>query len=248
MAGHNKWSKIKRKKGVNDARRSKIWARIAKDIQVAARTGGGDPGMNARLALAIGKAKGENMPKDNIERAIKRGTGEIEGADYEEVTYEGYGPCGIAVFVECLTDNTNRSVADIRHLFGKSGGNLGTNGSVAYLFERKGIIEVPAEGLDEMELFELVAEAGAEDLEKDEDSFTVTVPVEAFGAVSSALASAGIESTSSDLQRVATTTTSLSTEDAAKVLKLVDHLEDHQDVQAVYTTLAFDEAALAAIS
>ncbi|MGA0256000.1 MAG: YebC/PmpR family DNA-binding transcriptional regulator, partial [Rhodothermales bacterium] len=142
MAGHNKWSKIKRQKAVTDARRSKSCARITRDIMVAAREGGGDPGMNARLALAVEKAKAENMPKDNITRAIKRGTGEIQGADYEEISYEGYGPYGIAIFVEALTDNTNRTVADVRHLFGKYGAGLGQSGSVAFQFERKGIFDI----------------------------------------------------------------------------------------------------------
>src|SRR5690606_20864376 len=193
MAGHNKWSKIKRKKGVADARRSKVWARITRDIMVAAREGGGNPDMNARLALAVDKAKAENMPKDNIERAIKRGTGEIAGADYEEVAYEGYAPGGIAVFVEALTDNTNRTVADLRSLFTKAGGNLGTAGSVAFLFDQKAVFEIPAEGRTEDDLVLLAAEAGAEDLRREDDAFVVQAPVEAFGAVPAALQGAGIE-------------------------------------------------------
>ena len=187
MAGHNKWSKIKRKKGAADAKRSKIWARITRDIMIAAREGGGSPDMNARLALAVDKAKAENMPKDNIERAIKRGTGEIEGADYEELSYEGYAANGVAVFVEALTDNTNRTVADLRSLFSKAGGNLGTSGSVAFLFEQKALFEIPADGLGEDDLFLLVAAAGAEDLRREdaEDGavFVVEAPVEAFGDV-----------------------------------------------------------------
>lgn len=248
MAGHNKWSKIKRKKGANDAKRSKVWARITRDIMLAARDGGGDPGMNARLALAVDKAKAENMPKDNIERAIKRGTGEIEGADYEEVSYEGYAPGGVAVLVEVLTDNTNRSVADVRHAFSKYGGNLGTNGSVAYLFNRKGALELNAEGLDELELFELVAEAGAEDLEQDGDTFSVTTPVEAFGAVQAALNEAGIEPAEAHLVYLPTTTVTLGPDEARRVVKLIESLEDLDDVQAVYTTLHFDEATLEAVS
>ena len=181
-----------------DARRSKVWARITRDIMIAAREGGGSPDMNARLALAVDKAKAENMPKDNIERAIKRGTGEIEGADYEEVTYEGYGPSGVAIFVETLTDNTNRTVADLRSLFSKAGGNLGTSGSVAFLFDQKAIFEVPAapedgEAVTEDDLFLLVAEAGAEDLRREDDVFVIEAPVEAFGDVQEALAEAGIE-------------------------------------------------------
>ncbi|MDX1531821.1 MAG: YebC/PmpR family DNA-binding transcriptional regulator [Rhodothermales bacterium] len=253
MAGHNKWSKIKRKKGVADARRSKVWARMVRDIMIAAREGGGDPEMNARLALAVEKAKAENMPKDNIERAIKRGTGEIEGADYEEMTYEGYGPGGVAFFVECLTDNTNRTVADVRHAFSKHGGNLGTSGSVAYLFERKGLIEVPAEGadgtaIDEDELFLVVAEAGAEDLRREEGTFVVTTPVDAFAQVQEAVEAAGIEPAEAALARIPTTTTRLDAEEAAKALRLVEALEDLQDVQEVYTTLELDEATAAALS
>jgi YebC/PmpR family DNA-binding regulatory protein len=247
MAGHNKWSKIKRKKGVADARRSKVWARITRDMMIAAREGGGNPDMNPRLALAVEKAKGENMPKDNIERAIKRGTGEIAGSDYEEMTYEGYAPGGVAVFVECLTDNTNRTVADVRHAFTKHGGNVGTSGSVAYLFERKGQFEVPAEGLSEDDLFLLVAEAGADDLRQEEGTFVVTAPMEAFAAVQSALAEAGIEPAEAELVRIPTTTTRPSAEDAQRVLKLIDMLEELQDVQNVFTTLDVDEETLAAM-
>ncbi|MEM6327306.1 MAG: YebC/PmpR family DNA-binding transcriptional regulator [Bacteroidota bacterium] len=250
MAGHNKWSKIKRKKGVADARRSKIWARITRDMMVAAREGGGDPSMNARLGLAVEKAKAENMPKDTIERAIKRGTGEIEGADYEEVSYEGYGPNGIAVFVETLTDNTNRTVADLRSLFSKAGGNLGTSGSVAFLFDQKAVFEIPAapeegEALTEDDLFLLVADAGAEDLRREDDVFVVEAPVEAFGGVQAALAEADIEPAEAGLQRIPTTTTALASDDAAKVLRLLDQLDDHQDVQAVYSTLEMDDETLA---
>ncbi|HUF09902.1 MAG TPA: YebC/PmpR family DNA-binding transcriptional regulator [Rhodothermales bacterium] len=248
MSGHSKWSKIKRKKGANDAKRSKVWARITRDIMIAARDGGGNPDMNAKLALAVEKAKSENMPKENIDRAIKRGTGEIEGAEYVEVTYEGYGPHGVAFFVEVLTDNTNRSVADIRHLFSKTGGNLGTSGSVAFLFERKGVIEIPAGSLSETALFDIVADAGAEDLELDDDVFSITTSVEAFGPVTFALAEAGVEPESAGLIRIPTTTTTLSSDEAGKVLRLLEGLEDHQDVQAVFTTLELDDAVVAAMS
>ena len=252
MAGHNKWSKIKRKKAGNDAKRSKIWARITRDLMVAAREGGGDPSMNAKLALSVDKAKAENMPKDNIERAIKRGTGEIEGADYEEGSYEGYGPGGIAIFVETLTDNTNRTVADVRSLFSKAGGNLGTSGSVAFLFDQKATFEIPVTERDEDELFLLVADAGAEDLRRESgdegEVFVVEAPVEAFGDVQAALADAGIEPSEAGLQRIPTTTTKLSTADAAGVLRLLDGLEDHQDIQAVYSTLEMDDETLEAMS
>lgn len=247
MSGHNKWSKIKRKKGANDAKRSKVWARITRDLMLAARDGGGDPGMNPKLALAVDKAKAENMPKDNVERAIKRGTGEIESAFYEEMSYEGYGPGGVAVFVEVLTDNLNRSVAEVRHAFSKHGGNLGTSGSVAYLFERKGSIDVPAD-LDELELLELVAEAGGEDLERDGDTFTITTPVEAFGAVQAALREKGVESSDATLEYVPTTTVSLQADEARRVARLIEALEDLDDVQSVYTTLELDEATVEAVS
>ena len=252
MAGHNKWSKIKRKKGAADAKRSKVWARITRDLMIAAREGGGSPDMNARLALAVDKAKAENMPKDNIERAIKRGTGEIEGADYEELSYEGYGPNGVAVFVEALTDNTNRTVADLRSLFSKAGGNLGTSGSVAFLFEQKAVFEIPAGGLSEDDLFLLVADAGADDLRREDDgdgaAFVVEAPVEAFGEVQAALADAGVEPSEAALHRVPTTTTRLAPDQAAKVLRLLDQLDDHQDVQAVFSTLEMDEATLASLA
>ncbi|MXW63263.1 MAG: YebC/PmpR family DNA-binding transcriptional regulator [Bacteroidetes bacterium SB0662_bin_6] len=250
MAGHNKWSKIKRHKAKTDQRRSKIWARISRDITVAAREAGGDPGMNASLALAVEKAKAENMPKDNIERAIKRGTGEIQGEDYEEVTYEGYGPHGVAVFVETLTDNRNRTVADLRHLFSKGGGSLGKSGSVAYLFERKGVIETSSSGQphDELALFEIVAEAGAEDMQQEGDAYLIVTPPDLLEDVRRALERAGVEIGEAQLIREPSTTVALSGDDARKVLRLIGHIDDHQDVQAVFTTLDMNEETLAALS
>ena len=248
MAGHNKWSKIKRKKGVTDARRSKVWARISRDITVASREGGGDAGMNPRLALAIEKAKAENMPKDNIERAVKRGTGEIEGQDYVEATYEGYGPHGVAIFVEALTENTNRTVADLRHLFTKAGGSLGQSGSVGYLFDRKGVFDIPANQTDELTLFELAVDAGAEDVVQDEDSFVVTCPVEIFSSVQTALEGAGIIPDDASLQRIANTTVQLEPDKAVKIARLLEKIEDHQDVQAIFSTMEMDDATLAAIA
>lgn len=248
MSGHNKWSKIKRQKAVTDAKKSKSWARIARDIMVAAREGGGDPGMNAKLALSVDKAKSENMPKDNVERAIKRGTGEIQGADYEEMTYEGYAPGGVAVFVEALTDNTNRTVADLRAMFAKAGGSLGQSGSVAFMFDRKGQFEIPADKADEMSLFELVAEAGAEDLQLDDDVFVVTTPVEAFGAVQKALEKSKIEATEAELIRIPTLTKKVDADTARKVLALLDKIEEFQDVQSVYSTLEYDDETVAALS
>lgn len=250
MAGHNKWSKIKRHKAKTDQRRSKIWARISRDVTVAAREGGGEPGMNASLALAIEKAKAENMPKDNIERAIKRGVGEIQGEDYEEVTYEGYGPHGVAVFVETLTDNRNRTVADLRHLFSKGGGSLGKSGSVAYLFERKGVMEISSSGQphDELTLFEIVVEAGAEDMQREEDAYLVVTPPDLLEDVRRALELAGVEIGEAQLIMEPSTTVALSGDDARKVLRLIGHIDDHQDVQAVFTTLDMSEETLAALS
>lgn len=248
MAGHNKWSKIKRQKAKADKRKSKVWARLSRDITIAAREGGGDPEMNAALSVVVEKAKGENMPKDNIERAVKRGTGEIQGEDYEEISYEGYGPHGVAVFVETLTDNTNRTVADLRHLFGKAGGSLGKTGSVGYLFERRGVIEVPAADHDELSLFEIVVESGADDMQREEDVFIITTPVEQLDVVESALERAGIDIEEAHLVRAPTTTVTLAEGDAQKVMRLVEQLEDHQDVQSVFTTLEFDGAAVAALS
>lgn len=248
MAGHNKWSKIKRQKAATDKKKSKIWARITRDIMVAARDNGGDPDMNPKLSLAIEKAKEENMPKDNVERAIKRGTGEIEGADYEEMTYEGYAPGGVAVFIEALTDNTNRTVADVRHIFSKAGGSLGQSGSVAFQFDRKGVFDIPADEIDEMELFELVVDAGAEDLTSEDGHFIVTTPVESFGSVQAALEEAGIEPEESGLQRIPTTTTKLDPDSARKVANLIEKLEESDDIQSVYTTLEFDDSTVEALS
>lgn len=248
MSGHSKWSTIKRAKAATDAKRSKIWARLTRDIMTAAREGGGDVNMNPRLATAVDKAKSENMPKDNITRAIKRGTGEIEGADYVETTYEGYGPHGIAIFVEALTDNTNRTVADVRHLFGRYGAGLGNSGSVAFQFDRKGIFEIPAEGNEEMTLFELVVDAGAEDMVEEGGIFIVTTPVESFGSVSASLENAGITVVEAALLRIPTATTRLDADAAKSVGKLLELLEANQDIQAVYSTLELDDSTIEALS
>ena len=246
MAGHNKWSKIKRQKAKEDKKKSKKWARLSREIAVAAREGGGDPEMNADLANAIERAEAENMPKDTIERAVKRGTGELEGQDYEPATYEGYAPHGIAVFIDAMTDNNNRTVADLRFLFNKYNGNLGKDGSVGYLFEQKGQFVIPADGVDELELFEIVVEAGAEDLEEDDGLFIVTTPVEAFANVETALEEAGIEPEDADFIRIPTTTQPLDEGNAETVFKLIEELEDHDDVESVYTTLDQNGEALTA--
>jgi YebC/PmpR family DNA-binding regulatory protein len=237
MAGHSKWANIKRQKAVTDSRRAKVWARLTRDIMVAAREGSGDPSMNAKLALAVDKGKAANMPKDNIERAIKRGTGEIQGEDFQEMTYEGYAVGGVALFVDALTDNPNRTVADLRAMFSRGGGSLGQSGSVAFMFERKGVFEIEAEGRDELETLELVADAGADDLEREGDVFVVTAPVEAFGAVQKALDDAGVEPREAGLKRIPTTYTEVDEATARKVFALIDKIDDHQDVQEVYSTL-----------
>lgn len=244
MAGHNKWSKIKRQKAKEDKKKSKIWARLSREIATAAREGSGDPEMNADLANAIDRAEAAEMSKDTIERAIKRGTGELEGQNYEPATYEGYAPHGIAVFVEAMTDNNNRTVADLRHAFDKFGGNLGKDGSVAYLFEQKGRLEIPAGTVGEMELFETVVDAGAEDLRREDDAFVVTTPVERFDEVQTALDDAGLEPEEADIVRVPATTQSLGESERTTVENLLDALDDLDDVETVYTTLAEDGKAV----
>lgn len=249
MAGHNKWSKIKRQKAKEDKRKAKIWARITREITVAAREGGGDPDKNPTLATAVDAAKDANMPKDNIERAIKRGTGELEdGGDYEEQTYEGYSSNGVAVFVEALTDNLNRTVADVRHVFSKMGGNLGQSGSVDYLFERKGVIKIQANGHDEMEIFDITVGAGAEDIQERNGRFVVTTPFKAFNGVRSALKEAEIEDIEANLERIPSTTVSLEDGEVAKVTGLVEALDDLDDVQNVYTTLSVEGEVVRIVS
>lgn len=245
MSGHNKWSTIKRKKGAADAKRGKIFTKIIKEIIIAAREGGGDPDSNARLRLAIQNAKGANMPKDNIERAIKKAVGS-DAENYTETSFEGYAPHGIAIFAECLTDNNNRTVASVRSVFNKFGGNLGTNGSLSFLFDRKGIFTIKNEGhnLEEMEL-ELI-DAGAQDFDADEDTITITCAKEDFGSVSRKLSELGIEPEESGLKRVPHETKKLDVDSAKKVLKFIETLEDDDDIQNVYHNLEMtDELASA---
>lgn len=245
MAGHNKWSKIKRKKGVNDQKRGALFTKLIREITVAAREGGGDPDYNARLRLAVDTAKAESMPSENIERAIKRGTGELEGVNYEEVTYEGYGPSGVALFIECVTDNTNRTVADIRHVLTKMGGSLGTDGSVAWQFDRKGQIVIDARTYSEDRVFEAAIEAGAEDVEGDGEEFVFTTAVGDFASVRKALSQAGLVPSSAALTRIPTSEVAVSGKDAETLLKLLDMLDDLDDVQKVHTNADIDEAVLA---
>jgi len=235
VSGHSKWSTIKRKKGAIDAKRGKIFTRLIKEITVAARMGGGDPDANPRLRSAIATAKAENMPKDNIDRATKKGTGELEGAVYEEITYEGYGPGGVAVLVECMTDNKNRSVADIRHFFSKSGGNLGEFGCVAWMFAKKGTIFVEKGTIDEEELMDKALEAGAEDVVEEDNAFQVVSAPEDFETVRAALEEAGIQLSEASVAMVPNTIVEITEEKIAKqILKLLENLEDHEDVQNVY--------------
>ena len=234
MSGHSKWSTIKRKKGANDARRGKIFTKLIKEISVAAKLGGPDPEANPRLRLAIQNAKGQNMPKDNIERAIKKATG-ADSADYHEVTYEGYAPHGVAVFVECTTDNLNRTVASVRAIFSKYGGALGTNGSVEYLFERKGVftLQLP-EDRDEDELTLELIDAGAEDVEVEDGVMTITCAMEDFGKMQKKMEELGLEPENAELMRIPTTTVSLSDEEFQKAMRCIEALEDDDDVQKVF--------------
>ncbi len=246
MSGHNKWSTIKRKKGAADAKRGKIFTKIIKEIIIAAKEGGGDPDSNARLRLAIQNAKGANMPKDNIERAIKKAVGS-EAESYIETTFEGYAPHGIAIFAECLTDNNKRTVASIRSAFNKYGGNLGTNGSLSFLFERKGIFTLKNEGFNLEELELEMIDAGAEDFDVDGDTLTITCAKEDFGSVSRKLVEMGIEPEESGLKRVPNDTKKLDLDSAKKVLKFIETLEDDDDIQNVYHNLEMTDELAAAL-
>ncbi|SER28836.1 DNA-binding regulatory protein, YebC/PmpR family [Nitrosomonas sp. Nm51] len=241
MAGHSKWANIKHKKAAQDAKRGKIFTRLIKEITVAARIGGGDPNSNPRLRLAMDKAFGQNMPKDNVERAIKRGSGDLEGVNYEEIRYEGYGISGAAVMVDCMTDNRMRTVADVRHAFSKFGGNLGTDGSVAFLFRYCGQF-IFAPGTSEEKLMEAALEAGAEDVigNDDESIEVITAPYE-FVSAKAALENAGFTAELAEVTMKPTNETALTGDDAAKMQKLLDALENLDDVQAVYTTAVLDE-------
>ncbi|HEX4944168.1 MAG TPA: YebC/PmpR family DNA-binding transcriptional regulator [Usitatibacteraceae bacterium] len=242
MAGHSKWANIQHRKGRQDAKRGKIFTRLIKEVTVAARMGGGDPDMNPRLRLAVDKAYESNMPKDNVERAIKRGTGDLEGVNYEEVRYEGYGIGGAAVIVDCLTDNRTRTVADVRHAFAKYGGNLGTDGSVAFLFKHCGLL-IYAPGTSEDKLLDAALEAGAEDVVTNDDgSIEVITGPHEFPAVKKALEKAGFKAEVAEVTMKPAAEAALAGEDAARMQKLVEALESLDDVQEVYTTAAMDEA------
>ncbi|MBX2867101.1 MAG: YebC/PmpR family DNA-binding transcriptional regulator [Acidiferrobacterales bacterium] len=242
MAGHSKWANIKFRKAAQDAKRGKAFTKLIKEITVSARIGGSDSDANPRLRTAIDKALGANMTRDTIERAVKRGAGELDGADIEEIRYEGYGPHGVAVLVETATDNRNRTVSEVRHAFTKHGGNLGTDGSVAYLFNKIGSIVFSGE-VDEEKIMEIALDAGAEDVEGGEGVVEVVTPPEAFHQVEQAFKEAGMEPEMSELIQRPSTETELAGEDAEKVMKLIDALEDLDDVQDVFTNASFQEPA-----
>lgn len=249
MAGHSKWANIKHKKAKEDARRGKVFTKLIREITTAARQGGGgDPAMNPRLRLAVDKAFDANMPKDTVERAIKRGSGEMEGEQYEEIRYEGYGVGGVAVMVDCMTDNRNRTAGEVRHAFSKNGGNLGADGSVAYLFSQQGVLSF-APGVSEEKVMEVALEAGAEDIVTNDDgSVDVLTPPEEYHAVREALANAGLEPEYAEVtQRASTVVRIEDAEQAAQVVKMIDMLEDLDDVQAVYTNADFPEEVLASL-
>ncbi len=247
MAGHSHWAGIKHKKALVDNKRGKIWSKISKAIMVAAKLGGGDPATNARLRVPLADARAARMPKDNIERAIKKGTGELEGGNVEEVLYEGYGPSGVAVMCEILTDNRNRTAPELRKVFEIHGGKLGSTGCVAYLFERKGFVVVPAAATDEDSLMELALEAGAEDVKREGENYEIICDPDAYADLLDALEAAEIEASVKDITRIPNSTVDLDSDEARQVLKLLEALDDHDDVQNVSANLNLSEAALTEI-
>ena len=245
MSGHSKWHTIMHKKGATDARRGKIFTKLIKEVTVAARTGGsGDVDLNARLRKAVTDAKAQNMPNDTIDRAIKRGTGELEGVNYEEITYEGYGIGGVAVLVETMTDNRNRTVAELRHIFSKNGGNLGEAGSVAWIFDKKGLIIVDKAAKSEDELFEIAIEAGADDVQDEGDVYEIYTSPENYEAVNEAIKKAGIESQNSEVSMIPQNYIKLEGDDAKKMLKLYEAVDDNDDVQNIYANFDIDESEM----
>jgi len=244
MSGHSKWSSIKRKKGATDAKRGQVFTKLIKEITVAARIGGGDPEGNPRLRTAIAAAKADNMPKDNIERAIKKGTGELGGVTYEEFVYEGYGPGGAAVLVEAMTDNKNRTTAEVRHVFAKGSGNLGEAGCVAWMFDKKGYLVVEKGAVDEERLMEIALDAGAEDIQEDEKEFEVITSLQAFEAVKQALEGAGITYQLAELTMYPQSTVELDTKNAEQMLRLMEQLEDLDDIQHVYANFDIPESVM----
>ena len=247
MAGHSKWSKIKRKKAANDAKRGKMFTKLIREITVAAREAGGDPEFNPRLRLAIDTAKAASMPQENIDRAVKRGTGELEGVAYEEVTYEGYGPGGVALFVETLTDNLNRTVGELRHVLEKHGGNLGQNGSVAWQFERLGKIYIDGSRYDEDSAMLAALEAGAADFQREDEEYEVTTDIASFHKVQDGLKEQGVSFDEAELTMTAKATVKVQGDEADKLLRLLEALDDLDDVQKVHTNADIDEDALSEV-
>lgn len=246
MSGHSKWSTIKRKKAAEDAKRGKVFTKLAREIAVAARKGGGDPEMNTALALAVSRAKAANMPKDNIDRAIKKGTGEDKsGASFEEITYEGYAPHGIALMIECATDNRNRTVSDLRHILTSSGGSMGEGGSVAWQFTQSAYFTISAEGLDEEEIFELALQGGADDVVVDGEVLEIIGETASFKSIHDQLVSAGIDPEDAGLRMVPNQEMTLNVDETVKVMKVIERLEDLDDVQNVYTNLSISDEAMA---
>ena len=248
MSGHSKWHSIRHKKAAVDAKRGKIFTKIIKEISVAARIGGGDLDSNPRLRTAVAAAKEQNMPQDNIKRAILKGTGDLPGQSYEETTYEGYGPGGVAVYLEVLTDNKNRTVAEIRHLFSKYNGNLGESGSVAWMFDKKGYFSIDSEAVTEEDLFDVVAEAGAEDIQEEGDSFSVYCEIDVYEDVKKALEEASIKPEQAEITMLPQNEVKVDGKQAFQMLTLMEMLEDHDDVQNVYANFDIDEADLEAHS
>lgn len=248
MSGHSRWATIKHKKGAADARRGKVFTKLIKEITIAARAGGGDPDGNPRLRSAITAAKAENMPADNIKRAIQKGTGELPGATFEEVVYEGYGPGGVAMMVEVTTDNRNRTLSEIRHTFSKHGGNLGASGSVSWLFHKKGYVVVEKGKTDEDMLLNLVTEAGAEDMREDGSNWEIISPPDKFPQVTEQLKSANITPAAAEVSMVPQSYVKLSGKHAEQLLRLMEELEDHEDVQHVYSNFDIEEAEIQALT
>jgi len=248
MSGHSKWHNIRLKKGKMDAERGKIFTKVAREIIVAAKEGGGNPEANARLRLAVQKARDASMPQENIKRAIQRGTGELEGVNYEELTYEGYGPGGAAVMVDVLTDNKNRTVAEVRNIFSKPGGSLGESGCVAWIFDPKGLISVPKDGLDEDTVMMAALDAGAEDVRSEEETFDVITSPEDLPAVRQALTDAGIPFTLAEVTMLPKSTVELKGKEAQQMIRLMEQLEDHDDVQHVYANFDIAENVMAALT
>ena len=247
MSGHSKWSTIKHKKGAADAKRGKIFTKLIKEITVAAKIGGGDTDSNPRLRTAVNAAKAQNMPKDNLERAIKKGTGELEGVNYEEISYEGYGPGGVAVLVECLTDNKNRTIADVRYIFSKAGGNIGTDGCVAWMFDKKGLISIDKSRIDEDSLMEIALDAGAEDVKDEGDFFEViTEPID-FDAVKDAVDAAGIQYDVAEVTMIPQTDTKLEGKEAEQMVRFMEALDDCDDIQQFYTNADIPDEILNAM-